>query len=152
VTLERLEALEEIRRLKALYCRYSDRGYEGAGDDPVAFAALFVPDAVWQGGRGEPVVGRKAIEERFVTWRSFGFHFVSNPIVDVDLDAGRASARWSAIAPATGDDGVALWIAGTYDDIVVRTAEGWLFERVRFRTAFRTPYADGWAKTRFVDG
>jgi len=148
--LDRLEAIEEIRTLKALYCRWADRGYETAGDDATRFAALFVEDAVWTGGRSAAAVGPAEIEERFASFRPFGFHFLTNGIVDVDLDAGRATARWSALAPSTEHDGTAIWIAGTYDDELVSTADGWRFARVTFSPALRTPYADGWGKTRFV--
>ncbi|MCW2976590.1 MAG: hypothetical protein JWM06_1871 [Actinomycetia bacterium] len=148
--LDRLEAIEEIRTLKASYCRWADRGYASAGDDAARFAGLFVEGAVWTGGRSEPAVGPAEIEERFASFRPFGFHFVTNGIVDVDLDAGRATARWSALAPSTDDDGSALWIAGTYDDVLVSTPEGWRFLSVTFTPAFRTPYDDGWSRTRFV--
>jgi len=148
--LDRLEAIEEIRTLKALYCRWADRGYETAGDDAARFAALFVEDAVWTGGRSAPAVGPAEIAERFASFRPFGFHFLTNGIVDVDLASGRATARWSALAPATEHDGRALWIAGTYDDELVSTLEGWRFARVTFHPALRTPYEDGWGKTRFV--
>ena len=149
--LGRLEAVEEIRRLKALYCRFADRGYPAAGDDPAAFAGLFAWNAVWQGGHGDPVIGPAAIEARFATFRPFGFHLVTDGVIDVDVDRGCATARWSALAPATTHDGRALWIAGTYDDAFVHTPAGWRFERVGFTAAFRTPYADGWATTRFTD-
>ena len=148
--LARLEAADEIRRLKALYCRFADRGYPSAGDDAAHFARLFVEEAVWQGGHGDPAVGPAAIEERFATFRPFGFHFVTDGLIDVDVDAGRATAHWSALAPSTTQDGRALWIAGTYDDAFVQTPTGWLFERVRFTAALRTPYEDGWATTRFA--
>jgi ketosteroid isomerase-like protein len=148
--LDRLEAIEEIRTLKALYCRWADRGYDTAGDDAARFAALFVEDAVWTGGRSAAAVGPAEIEERFASFRPFGFHFLTNGIIEVDLDAGRAAARWSALAPSTEHDGTALWIAGTYDDELVSTPDGWRFARVTFSPALRTPYADGWGKTRFV--
>lgn len=142
--LARLEAIEAIRRLKALYCRFADRGYDAAGDDAAAFAALFADDAVWQGGKGEPVVGPAAIEARFATFRPFGFHFVTDGVIDVNADAAHATARWSALAPATTHEGQALWIAGTYDDAFMHTPAGWRFERVRFTAAFRARYDDGW--------
>jgi ketosteroid isomerase-like protein len=144
--LARLEAVEEIRRLKALYCRFADRGYEAAGDDAHAFAGLFADDAVWQGGQGEPVVGPAAIEARFATFRPFGFHFVTDGVIDVDAGGLRVAARWSMLAPATTHDGEALWIAGTYDDAFVRTDAGWRFERVKFTAALRARYEDGWGR------
>ena len=43
--LARLEAIEEIKALKARYCALCDADY-----DPDGLAALFLPDAVWDGG------------------------------------------------------------------------------------------------------
>ena len=144
VELRRLAAIEEIRRLKALYCHWADRGYETAGDDARRFAELFVEDGTWAGGDGVPVAGRAAIEQHYASFRPFSFHFVTNGIVEVD--GSRAGARWSVLSPSTTQDGVALWSAGTYDDAMVETADGWRFESVRFTRAFRAPYADGWAQ------
>jgi uncharacterized protein (TIGR02246 family) len=149
--LERLEAIEEIRRLKALYCHWADRGYDAAGDDAAEFAALFVEDAVWTGGKGVPVVGRAAIEHHYASFRPFGMHYVTNGEVEVDVEAGRATGHWHVLSPQTSHDGRAVWIAGTYDEEYVKTDDGWKFKRVQFGLAFRTPYEDGWARTQRVD-
>ena len=146
--LERLEAVEEIRTLKALYCRWADRGYDSAGEDCARFAALFSADAVWTGGSSARAVGPAEIEERCASFRPFAFHFVTNGFIEADLDNGSATGRWSVLSTQTGDDGDALWIAGTYDDAFVRTDERWRFSRVTFHPAFRTQYGDGWAKAR----
>ena len=44
--LARLEAIEEIKQLKAHYCALCDDNYV-----PDGLAALFVPDAIWDGGQ-----------------------------------------------------------------------------------------------------
>jgi uncharacterized protein (TIGR02246 family) len=149
--VERLEAIEDIRRLKALYCHWADRGYPGAGDDAHGFASLFTENASWTGGKGVPIVGRDVIERHYATFRPFGMHFATNGVIDVDVEAGRATGQWHVLSAQTSHDGRAVWIAGTYDETYVRTDDGWRFETVVFALAFRTPYEDGWARTPHVD-
>ena len=43
--LARLEAVENIRRLKHKYCWYCDQGY-----DPDGIIGLFAKDGIWDGG------------------------------------------------------------------------------------------------------
>ena len=145
--LQRLADLDEIRTLKALYCRWVDSGYESAGDDAGAFANLFADNGVWAVGP-EPVVGREAIRARAASLRRFKLHLVANGVIDVDGD--RASAAWHGFVPMTTAEGRAVWLAGTYEDTLVRTAGGWRFTSVVFNAAFRTPYDEGWARTPFV--
>lgn len=140
-----LEDLEEIRRLQALYCRASDRGFANAGADPEALADLFTADGVWE-VEGGAVRGRAAIAARLREFGPFGFHLAVNGDVVVDGDA--AHARWHALVPATALDDRAVWTAGIYDTELVRTHEGWRFARVSFSAAFRTPYDEGWAGAR----
>jgi hypothetical protein len=145
--LRRLTDLQEIHALKALYCRWVDSGYDAAGDDPAAFAALFTEDGVWAAG-AEPAIGREAIAARAAASRRFRLHLAANAIVDVA--GGRASGTWHALVPTVTAEGRAVWLAGTYEDTFVRTDAGWKFERVVFHTAFRTPYDEGWALTPFL--
>jgi hypothetical protein len=137
--LRRLEDLEEIRHLKARYCHFSDRGYEGAGDSPAEIAALFADDGAWGDARG-----REAIEQLFEGFRAnlpLAVHVAANPTIEVDAD--RATARWWGVIATTAAGGEALWIAGVYDDELVRTAEGWRIARLRFTSAVRAPQTGG---------
>ena len=60
--LARLEAVEEIRVLKARYAAVCDTGY-----DPDGMTPLFTTDAVWDGGdrfgRHEGIDGRRVHDE-----------------------------------------------------------------------------------------
>ena len=91
--VRRLEAIDEIRQLKARYCDYCDRGY-----DPDGIAALYTEDGVWDGGstfgRRE---GREAIRRHFQGASdriSIARHQVMNPIIDIDLERGEAVNTW----------------------------------------------------------
>ena len=145
--LRRLEDIEAIRQLKARYCSFADRGYDGAGDDDESFADLFTEDGVFEASAG-PLQGREAIRERCKSFHPFSMHLVMNPEIAIDGDT--ATASWSAVVPSTTATDQALQIAGRYEEKLVRTDEGWRYAHVRFRPAFRTPYEDGWARTRFV--
>jgi hypothetical protein len=137
----RLDDLEEIRALQASYCRFVDSAYDGAGDDPDTFAALFAEEGVWAAGP-EPVVGRTAIRERAAASTRFRFHLATNAIVDVDGD--RARGWWHVLVAVTGGDGAA-WLAGRYENEFARTAEGWRFASVRFHRALHASYDRGWS-------
>jgi hypothetical protein len=145
--LRRLEDIEEIRQLKARYCALADRGYEGAGNDDDGFAELFVDDGVFEASVG-PIRGREAIRARCGHFQPFGLHLAVNPAIEVDGDT--ATAAWSALIPSTTADDRALLVAGRYEEELVRTASGWRYKHVRFVAAFRTPFEDGWSKTRFL--
>jgi ketosteroid isomerase-like protein len=149
--LAKLEAIEDVRSLKAAYCHWADRGYSMAGSDDNAFAGLFTDDAVWTGGNGQPAVGRHAIAARAAAFRPFGIHLVTNGQIDVDLEAKTAHARWQVIAPSVSHRGEALWIVGTYDDQMVHISDGWRFQRVTFSAAIRCEYGAGWGDHRPIE-
>jgi hypothetical protein len=143
--IARLEAAEAIRNLKARYCELCDTGYQAA-----PLAALFTPDAVWDGGEALGVHhGREAIGRFFVAMPStlsFAIHHVTNPRIEVAADAASATGHWLLLQTATDPTGrQAMWFAATYEDEYVRTGEDWLFSRVTLSTRFLAPYERGWA-------
>ena len=118
--LARLEAEEEIRRLKGRYGALVDARYGSDGPRPRAeiepianqIAELFTEAAVWDGGPGLGVCrGRAAIRERFLapTLR-FSWHYFVKPRIEVLGE--RARGTWDLLAPCTTRDGVAQWMAG----------------------------------------
>lgn len=149
--VRRLEAAEDIRSLKARYCDLCDTGYDAA-----ALSALFVDDAVWDGGEVGVFEGRAAIERFFAgTGRALALaiHHVTNAALQVSDDAGSATGRWYLLQCATRrHDNQALWLAARYEDSFVRTADGWRFARIQIRTQFFTPFEEGWARIRNVLG
>ena len=147
--LQRVEDLEEIRALKARYCHYADRGFDGAGHDDVALAELFTEDGVWESSFG-PNKGREAIAAASSKFYSFGFHLAINPHIVVEGDT--AHGRWWGVIPVTVAEGQGVWMAGCYEDQFVRTPKGWRFKHLLFRAAFRSTYEAGWGKERFAKG
>jgi uncharacterized protein (TIGR02246 family) len=120
---------DDVVAIQQLVARYN---FAVDGGDPDAFAGTFTPDGEFGAGgqvmRGHDelrafVVGRAGIAPRR--------HLVSSILVDGEGD--RASLRAYLQVVAMGDDG-ALQVAvqGTYDDELVRTADGWRFSRRSF--------------------
>ncbi len=149
--IQRLEAAEEIRRLKAHYCDLCDEGY-----DADALADLFTEDAVWDGGRLGCFEGRDAIRGFFARMPgvlSFAIHHVTNPVVTVSADGVSAEGRWYLLQAATLVPGNrAVWIAGRYEDRFRWVGREWRFQRITIGARFFTPYESGWAEVPFVAG
>ncbi len=144
--LARLEAIEEIKALKARYCALCDADY-----DPDGLAALFLPDGIWDGGPFGRYEGRAAIRTFFQgisgTIR-FAAHLVLNPIIEVQ-GPDTATGKWRLIMPCTvtGDDGVAeaRWLLSAYDEVYARHDGKWLFRTLHLTVNFYAPHLKGWA-------
>ena len=142
----RLEAIDEIRRLKARYCALCDASYH-----PEGLAALFVPDGVWDGGvEFGRHVGQDAIRSFFVGASSdipFAAHLALNAVIEVQ-DAENATGQWRLIMPCTVQvpGGVeARWLLGEYVEEYARVSGTWLFRSLAFTVNFYAPHLKGWA-------
>lgn len=142
----RLEAIEEIKQLKARYCVYCDRGY-----DADALADLFVADAVWDGGRKRgQQVGREAIRAFFKGISAkitFAGHLVVNPIIAVEEDT--AVGRWRMLMPyMTREAGpeTARWQLADYEDAFVRVEGRWRFKRLKVALTALDPASGRWVE------
>ena len=148
--MTRIESLEEIRSLKAHYCDLCDEGY-----DADALTALFTEDAVWDGGDLGKFEGRDRIHRFFSNMpnvMSFAIHHITNSAIQLSDDGKQANARWYLLQTATVRAGNrALWLAGRYDDVLVRVSDKWKFQSVKIQTRFFTPHDEGWAETPFLE-
>ena len=151
--LARVEAEQEIARLKARYGALVDARYGRDGPTPREelaplarqIAELFTEDAVWDGGAGLGVCrGRAELRERFLepTLR-FSWHYFVKPRIEVAGD--RARGTWDLLAPCTTRDGVATWMAGVEDDEYARVDGVWLHSAMKLRVVFLAPHERGWA-------
>lgn len=146
--LARLEAAEDIRRLKAKYAKICDNGY-----DPDQLVALFVDDSVWDGGEHFGYhAGKETIREFFsvvpeqISW---ALHMNICPDIEVSADAQTAEGTWYLFEPFTFK-GEATWLTGVYNETYRNTADGWRFETVQIVPQMITPFDTGWVKQRFV--
>jgi SnoaL-like domain len=144
--LARLEAIEDIKALKARYCALCDADYE-----PDGLAALFLPDAVWESGLFGRHEGREAIRAFFRGVSGsirFAAHLVLNPIIEVQ-GADAATGKWRLLMPCTvtGDNGEAeaRWLLSAYDEVYARYEGVWLFRSLHVTENFYAPHLKGWA-------
>jgi len=141
----RLEAIEEIKSLKARYCAYCDANYDGDG-----VAGLFVADGIWDGGDFGRYEGREAIRG-FIKGAAkdivFAAHLVMNPIIEI-VDAQHAKGQWRLLMPATVmTEGAreARWLLCHYAETYVRQDGRWMFKDLKLTINFYEPHLKGWA-------
>jgi ketosteroid isomerase-like protein len=152
--LERIESREEIEAVMAEYLYLADR-------DPDAdkIAALFTEGAIWE-PRGNfaleqtPTHGRAAIRELFAGLAgtmSFGAHFITNAVVDVDVVGATAHGRWHTLELLTKENPtVQILQTAWYENDFERVDGRWLIKHIRFEDTLSFPFVEGWAETRFV--
>ena len=140
--LRRLDDVEAIRALDAVYCRLLDDG------DWPALVQLFTPEGVFDGLRR--VEGRADLLAFFAELAEAGltafWHHVSDLEVAVDTDT--ATLRSLLWQPGVVD-GVPHVAAGRYADELVRTRAGWRYRVKQVRFSYWAPLTDGWDAGRY---
>lgn len=145
-----LLAEREIRRLHGRYAQLCDSGYP-----PDEIAELFVPDGVWE---ARPDVGihrgRDAIRAHFANAHEsypWALH-VNVPVqIDVAPDLRSAHGVWYLLMPcvtATGPARAGAWLAGRYDNDLVRVDGGWKYAHLRVTFGLMTSHHRDWAADR----
>lgn len=146
--IQRLEDIEEIRHLKARYCKYTDVDMEGRGHDPEDVVSLFTDDATIDTPFHHKVEGKEGVRDHYQTVLKkppFVLHMLMNHTIEVSSDT--ATGEWCSLVAATTPDNEALWNAGYYDENYRRTADGWKISSMKLNLAFLCLYETGWAKT-----
>ena len=143
--LQRLEDIEAIRQLKALYCEICDDDH-----NPDRIVTIFTEDGIWEGGGIGTAKGHaeiRALFERFQKMISFSQHMTMNPRIEVDGDS--ASATWYFLGAFTFREGnQARWQATRYHEDYARVDGEWKIKHLRTRRpGFRADYETGWAKS-----
>ena len=124
--LRRLEDLEAIRQLFIDYGYYLDHGLFAD------YAGLFAEDGeVLLGpmGRAKGPAAIKDLMQRTLGSRvGTSYHVIANPIIKLDGDRATTNVSW--IVVVMGKDGQpAIPMFGHHADEVVRTVQGWKFQR-----------------------
>ena len=125
--LQRLEDIEEIRKLLLDYGRFLD-----ARDLP-AYSRLFAKEGEWVGGFGSargPAGILAFMQQNLGTGpnRTNTFHILSSFEIEVKGDTATAWSRWTFVTP--GADGKpVISQSGRYDDTLVREDGRWRFKR-----------------------
>ena len=147
--IAKLEAAEEIKKLKSRYAQACDDNY-----NPETMRSIFTKDAVWNGGDAFGLhEGQDAICQFFtevsssITW---ALHYMMAPEIEVADDARTATGAWYIWMPfttVTGDGPQAAWVGGLYSDEYRLEPEGWRISNLEVDLQIISPYEDGWAKT-----
>jgi hypothetical protein len=152
--IAKLEAIEDIKKLKSRYAQACDDGY-----NPVTMRTIFTEDATWDAG---PAFGRHegidAICEFFAEVSSsisWALHYMMAPEIEVADDVKSGTGTWYIWMPftAVGEDGdQAAWVGGIYKDEYRLEPDGWRISNLNADLQIMSPYEDGWVKTPMMAG
>ena len=126
-----LKDKDAIRELLHRYCFCMD---EGRFDE---LAALFSDDGEWIAPY-RTAVGPADIAvwlKQSVPPSPRRVHYVMNSIID--RDGARATARSNYLVMVEGTNGPFPSVCGVYDDVLVKRADGWRFQRRQLIHAFK---------------
>ncbi len=147
--VQRLEDIEEIRRLKQVYAKLCDNDYE-----PVGLSNLFTENATWDADElGFHLKGKQEIHDFFAEVSgsyTFALHYTLGHIIDVDSNGTDAQGTWYIWMPATVN-GHATFFAATYEDTYKKVDGRWLCDTVRIHLGFFTTYEKGWVQERMAE-
>lgn len=143
--LRDLAAREGVREAVHRYCWAVDKG------ELADVMALFAPECQLELAPGKRYADRAAVNRWYGAYManrmSMLRHLIHNLVIDLD-DTGHARAR--SYFDAVGElDGESIFVAGYYDDTLIRDGGGWLFADKIISLDCIVPVAEGWAGKRF---
>ena len=147
--IDKLESIEEIKKLKHIYMKWCDVGYL-----PEKLGPLFIDNATWNSKTFGYYDSRKKIEEFFDGISAeicFAAHLAMNFIIEVDGD--NASSQWRMLMPCTmveKGEKVSRWILGDYNDTHVRVEGRWYFNSIDFVVNYNVLSQESWAGKEIV--
>jgi hypothetical protein len=150
----KLEDIEAIRKLKALYCHLVDEGISGNMAKIDELMTHFVGDAWIDFGQADaPDIheGRQAITRFYKEYvcevLSYSMHIVANPVIEVNGD--EAVCRWYVFVPCMmRQTNSAVWLAGKYKEEYLKVNGQWKWLSMTFRAEIQTPFeGSGWGAT-----
>jgi hypothetical protein len=121
----------EIRQLVARYAYAVDTGAENGG----VYAALFSADGVFADAAGRETKGRDALAglaRRFTRGPQSASHFIVNHVIEPSREGAVGKQYILQLRIGEGDRPNDVFGGGRYDDVYVKTAEGWRFQRRQF--------------------
>jgi hypothetical protein len=126
--VRKLEDLVGIHELFVMYGRYLDAGDVGS------YAKLFTEDGELMLGPLGRAQGREQIEAMMSRTLSGGtgrsYHLVTGPVVQLDGDRATAEVMWTVLS-RSADEQPVVSMTGRHQDELVRTNDGWKFQRRR---------------------
>ena len=150
--IARLEAVEEIRVLKARYADVCDTGY-----DPDRMAAVLHATTPSGTAASASAATRGSTRSRVLRRRVEPDH-VGAALHDRPRDRGgsddlehgnRQLVPLAALHRGRRARPQAVWLTGRYADRYRREEDGWKFSEVRLDTQTVSPFEDGWVRKPF---
>lgn len=141
--LQRLEDIEEIRKLRFRYHQFVNDGPRDRFDE------LYTEDAIVNMDYLSRYEGRAEIQAGFARMPDLLAmlkQFVHNHDIQVNGDTATGYAYFEA-KYATFDQ-QSIMVAGRYDETYQRTSKGWLISKTDVELYFSVPLEKGWAKER----
>ena len=121
----------DIRQLVASYAYAVDTG----ADNGYVYAGLFAPDGVFLDRNGQPTRGREdlaALARRNTRGRQSAFHFIMNHVIEPSPGGARGKEYLVQLRMGEGDRANDIFGGGHYEDLYVKTADGWRFKQRQF--------------------
>ena len=141
----------DYAEINQLYIRYN-YGIDTHGDNGMMWAGSFTTDGVFDVGGGKKFVGREALlafaHGVAKTNNGAPHHFATNIRIEPSPEGATGSAYFFNVpTPETGKP-AAITRTGTYEDVIVKTAEGWRFKQRTFHTNALPPAMIGQVSVR----
>ena len=141
----------DYAEINQLYIRYN-YGIDTNGENGMMWAGTFTPDGVFE------LVGQKKFEGReallgFARGVGKGLngaphHFATNVRIEPSPEGARGSAYFFNVPTPEPSKPATITGTGTYEDIIVKTAEGWRFKQRRFYSNALPPAMMGQVSAR----
>jgi ketosteroid isomerase-like protein len=145
--ITKIEDIEAIKQLKALYCEICDDDH-----NPDRIVTIFTKDGIWEGKGIGVATGHAEIRklfENFAKLMSFSQHMTMNPRIQVDGDT--ATGTWYFFGPfAFRDNDQAKWQATRYHETYAKDDGEWKIKHLKIAgPGMSVDYATGWGKSRY---
>ena len=159
-----LEAIEEIKQLKATHIQLTDGGYPSG-----ELTELWTEDGTWEGivtdvderwpdnrGTGS-FTGHAEIQEFWDlngTIDDFVLHMMVAPTITVNDDLETASGKWHWLMPCTrkvAGRPQAAWLGGFQTDTYRKVDGVWKFQTLRVDRKLSATHEAGWTADRYLD-
>jgi hypothetical protein len=129
----------DYTEIQMLYAKYN---YAFDSSNPEMYGSVFVPDGIFKIGADRTLKGRKEIgalatSPKGQKPRPKIFHISTNVLIEPSPEGAKGSSYVTLIDLQKNP---AITGGGTYEDVIVRTAEGWRFKQ-RSYFAEATPAA-----------
>ena len=121
----------EIRQLVARYAYAVDTG----ADNGNVYASLFAADGAFADRTGRETTGREALAalaRRNTRGPQSAFHFIVNHVIEPTKDGAVGKEYLLQLRIGDGERPNDVFGGGHYDDVYVKTPDGWRFKRRQF--------------------